>query len=307
MQAFVFCPARNNARNKHAVTHVIITCRDTAMPWIDHALNLMNQGWLGTLLGILGIVFGLATYLWTRKRTSLSYAYLGEHLLGSKSDALPEGINVQYKGEDIPRLTRSVIVLWNSGENTIMGSDLVDIDPLRFCIETDGELLSVSILKASRPVNDFKIRHPSAHAPNEAIVEFNYFDSRDGVVVEILHTSASRQPDIKGTLRGLPKGLNPVGRMTRSSNPFKRTRIGKVLSIYVPKISVLVPIIFGGGFMLTGLFATPEVATSVMTFNFEKPNTAVMTMGATYVGFGLFSLYLYRRKYPKNLHIEALE
>lgn len=277
------------------------------MPSIDNALNLMNQGWLGTLLGILGIVFGLATYLWSRKRTSLSYAYLGEHLLGSKSDSLPEGISVQYQGEDIPRLTRSVIVLWNSGESTVMGSDLVDIDPLRFCVETDGELLSVSLLKASRPVNAFKIRHPSAHAPNEAIVEFNYFDSGDGVVVEILHTSASRQPDIKGTLRGLPKGLKPVGRMTRSSNPFRRTRIGRVLSIHVPKMGALIPIIFGAGFVLTGLFATPEVANNVMTLNFAQSNTAVLTMGAIYLGFGLFSLYLYRRKYPKNLHVEALE
>jgi hypothetical protein len=183
----------------------------------------------------------------------------------------------------------------------------VDIDPLRFRVETDGELLSASILKASRPVIDFKIRHPSAHAPNEALVEFNYFDSGDGVVVEILHTSASRQPDIKGTLRGLPKGLNSVGRMTRSSNLFKRTRIGRALSIYVPKIGALIPIIFGGGFMLTGSFATPEVVNTVMTLNLEKSNTAVITMGAVYAGFGLFSLYLFRRKYPRNLHVEALE
>lgn len=100
------------------------------MSWIDYAQGLLEKSWLGTLLGITGIVIAVLTYLWTRRRTSLAYVYLGEHLLGSASDALPPEIVVQYNGISIPRLTKSILILWNSGENTINGEDIVAKDPL---------------------------------------------------------------------------------------------------------------------------------------------------------------------------------
>lgn len=277
------------------------------MSWFESTLNFLTPGWVGSLIGLAGLLAGVVAYLRSRKRTSLSFTYRGEHLLGSESNALPEGISVQYHGANIPRLTRSVIVLWNSGENTVLGADVVDIDPLRFCVETDGEILSASILKGTRTVNDFRIRHPSAHAPNEAVVEFNYFDSKDGVVVEILHTSASRYPEIKGTLRGMPEGLKSVGRMSRSPSLLKRTGPGRFFPMLVTSMTSWLPIIVGSAFVLAALFGNPEVVAAAMTLNTEESNTAVMIMGGVYLGMGLFSLYLFRRKHPKNLHVEALE
>lgn len=277
------------------------------MAWIESTLSFLSPGWVGSLIGLAGLLAALIAYLCSRKRTSLSFAYLGDHLLGSDSASLPQGISVQYQGVDIPRLTRSIIVLWNNGENTILGSDVVEADQLRFCVGSDGELLSTSILKATRSVNDFKIKSPSAHAPNEAVVDFNYFDSGDGVVVEILHTSKSRQPDIKGTLRGLPNGLKSVGRMTRIPSPVKRSGPSRVFAIIAPNITTWVPILGGAAFILFAVFASPETLNAVLTFNLEQSNNAVMLMGGIYVIMGLISLYMFRRKHPKTLHVEALE
>ncbi|MBC2405466.1 hypothetical protein HF257_05585 [Pseudomonas sp. WS 5106] len=277
------------------------------MSWFDTNLSFLSPGWVGSLIGLIGVLGGVIAYFRSRKRTSLSFAYLGEHLLGSESSALPEGISVQYYGEDIPRLTRSVIVLWNSGENTILGTEVVDIDPLRFSVGTDGKLLSASILKASRPVNDFRIRPPSAQAPNEAVVELNYFDSTDGVVVEILHTSTSRHPDIKGTVRGLPNGLKSLGRMSRSPDIIKRIGPHRWFRSFFISLTIWIPIILGMAFMLAALFGSPETLKLIMTFNVENLSTPVMTMGCFYIVMGLIPLYLFRRKHPKNLHIDALE
>jgi hypothetical protein len=277
------------------------------MSWFETNLSFLSPGWVGSLIGLIGVLGGVIAYLLSRKRTSLSFAYLGEHLLGSESAALPEGISVQYYGDDIPRLTRSVIVLWNSGENTILGSDVVDIDPLRFSVGTDGKLLAASILKASRPVNDFRIRPPSAQAPNEAVVELNYFDSKDGVVVEILHTSTSAHPDIKGTIRGLPNGLKSLGRMSRSPDIIKRMGPHRWFRSVFIGLIIWTPIIVGVAFMLTALFGSPETLKLVMTLNIEKLSTPVMAMGCFYVVMGLVPLYAFRRKHPKNLHVEALE
>lgn len=176
-----------------------------------------------------GIVIAVLTYLWTRRRTSLAYVYLGEHLLGSASDALPPEIVVQYNGISIPRLTKSILILWNSGENTINGEDIVAKDPLRFHVGGDGRNLAAVILKSTRAVNDFSILKPPDGDVSEMEFTFNFLDKNDGVVVEVLHTSADRKPSIKGTLKGLPQGFRNLGQFTRPK-PLKKTS-GKLRSI----------------------------------------------------------------------------
>lgn len=199
------------------------------MSWIDYAQGFLDKSWLGTLLGIAGIVFAVLTYLWTRKRTSLSYVHLGEHLLGSTSDSLPSEIVVQYNGISIPRLTKSILIFWNSGENTVNGEDIVAKDPLRFYVGGDGQILSALILKSSRAVNDFSIPKLPSTNLNEIEFTFSFLDKNDGVVVEILHTSTDRKPRIKGTLKGLPQGFRNLGQFTRPK-PQKRNT-GKLPSL----------------------------------------------------------------------------
>ncbi|WP_218187312.1 hypothetical protein, partial [Pseudomonas sp. CHM02] len=192
------------------------------MSWIDTALSFMDQGRVG-LLG--GIVVAFVAYLLARKRTSLGYVYLGEHLLGSASDALPSGIVVQYNGISIPRLTKSILIFWNSGENTVNGEDIVAKDPLRFHVGDDGQILSAVILKSSRAVNDFSIFRSPEFRVNELAFTFNFLDAKDGVVVEILHTSTDRKPSVTGTLKGLPHGFRNFGQFTRPK-PQKKKRSG---------------------------------------------------------------------------------
>lgn len=153
----------------------------------------------------------------------MAYVHLGEHLLGSAADTLPPLINVLYDGISIPRLTKTLVIIWNNGENTINGADIVPKDPLRLQVGSDGEILSISLLKTSRAVTDFQIASGESAATNEAVLKFDFFDANDGVVVEILHTSTDRQPRISGTLRGLPQGFTNLGQFTRPK-PQKRSR-----------------------------------------------------------------------------------
>ncbi|MGY2223416.1 hypothetical protein ACW9IK_12075 [Pseudomonas gingeri] len=267
------------------------------MSWIDYAQGLLDKSWLGTLLGIAGIVFAALTYLWTRKRTSLAYVHLGEHLLGSASDALPSEIVVQYNGISIPRLTKSILILWNSGENTVSGEDIVARDPLRFHAGDDGRILSAVILKSSRSVNDFSILKTLDIGANEITFNFNFLDTNDGVVVEILHTSTDRKPSIKGTLKGLPQGFRNLGQFTRPK-PQKKMQ-GKLRSLawsLFPAVMVL------GGFLAAVYGPRPS-------FFLTNPDTGLFFysfLGA-FVGMWLNNRFWTRRKYPKSLHTDALE
>ncbi|MDF9904525.1 UNVERIFIED_ORG: hypothetical protein OKW15_002481 [Pseudomonas reinekei] len=266
------------------------------MSWVDYAQSLLEKSWLGTLLGIAGIVFGLLTYFWTRKRTSLGYVHRGEHLLGSASDALPPAIVVQYNGISIPRLTKSVLIFWNSGENTVLGSDIVAKDPLRFHVGDDGQILSISVLKAGRPVNDFALISPRK-VMNEAEFTFNFLDANDGVVVEILHTSTDRQPRIKGTLRGLPQGFRNFGQFTRPKP--QKNQPGKLRSIGSNLFPVAVTL---AGF-LTAIYG-PRPAF------FANPADMGLFFYAFLGAFGgmwLNNRFWTRRRYPKSLNTEALE
>lgn len=267
------------------------------MSWIDYAQGLLEKSWLGTLLGITGIVIAVLTYLWTRRRTSLAYVYLGEHLLGSASDALPPEIVVQYNGISIPRLTKSILILWNSGENTINGEDIVAKDPLRFHVGGDGRILSAVILKSTRAVNDFSIPKPPDGDVSEMEFTFNFLDKNDGVVVEVLHTSTDRKPSIKGTLKGLPQGFRNLGQFTRPK-PQKKTS-GKLRSI----TWILSPPVMAVGGFLTAVYG-PRPA-----FFLTNPDSGLFFysfLGA-FVGMWLNNRFWTRRKYPKSLHTEALE
>lgn len=95
------------------------------MNWIDKALDLLAPGWVGSIIGLLGIAAAFVTYILTRQRSRVAYRYAGERLLGLTSDGLPADITVQYRGQSIPRLTRTLVVFWNGGEKTILAQDLV--------------------------------------------------------------------------------------------------------------------------------------------------------------------------------------
>jgi hypothetical protein len=267
---------------------------------LENTLSLLGLGWLGTLLGIGGLVFAFFTYLWTRRRTKLAYVYLGEHLLGSASDSLPPAIVVQYDGISIPRLTKTHVIIWNNGENTISGTDIVPKDPLRLQVGEDGKILSVSVIKTSRDVIDVKLLPINNDYPYQALLTFDYLDAKDGVVVEILHTSTERKPRVRGTLRGLPQGFSNYGQFTRPKPQKKsNSKLYKAVDfIFSPPVFVAI------GFLCAIFGPRPDF--------FLRPENEKLISAVAGGLSGLMTIWAAkrweaRRKYPKTLHLEALE
>ncbi|MGA3678874.1 hypothetical protein [Pseudomonas graminis] len=295
MQAFVFCGRRNNRRNKLVISE-FPQSGDTSV--LESALSVLGQGWLGTLLGIGGIVFAFFTYVWTRRRTRLAYVFFGEHLLGSATDALPAAIDVQYDGVSIPRLSKSQIIIWNDGENIIPGTDIVTKDPLRLQVGDDGKILSVSVIKTSRDVIDVKL--VDQDHPSKVLLTFDYLDANDGFVIEILHTSTDRKPSVKGTLRGLPQGISNYGQFTRPK-PQKETK-GKIFKalnvIFSPPVFVIIGFLFAVFGPHPAFLTRPDSTGALSTVAGAASGLLTLWVGRRWEG---------RRKYPKSLHLEALE
>ena len=172
---------------------------------LNEVLDALAPGWVGSLIGLVGIAAAGITYFLSRQRTIVSYRTRGVRLLGHAESKLPDGVSVQYQGKDIPRLTRSVVVLWNDGEKTISGTDVVQEDPIRVDVGADSSVVACSVLRSSRQVLNASCQRSATDA-QIATISFSYLDPNDGLVVEILHTGMERYPTVKGTIRGIPQG-----------------------------------------------------------------------------------------------------
>lgn len=267
------------------------------MQWLKDGLEFLSPGWVGSLIGLVGVVAATITYFLTRQRTRLAFSHTGERLLGLSVDGLPTDISVQYRDKKIERLTRSLIVFWNDGEKTILADDIVATDPIKLTFGDDGFVLSATILKNSRQVIGSSVTQ-GLEETNVVELKFDFLDPSDGTIVEVLHTSENRYPKVKGTVRGLPKGLLNCGRIAGHKNtpqPF--------LLPGFPRKLAWITCTIGSLFSAAGLL----IPSSVLDMSFNISNNVVLVgAGSTYAVLGATLLFLIRRRYPKHLHIDEL-
>lgn len=93
---------------------------------------------------------------------------------------------------------------------------------LRINLEQDANILSSEVTKVTKHANKVKIESVTG---NVVSFTFDYLDSKDGALIEILHQSTLEEIIfIDGDIKGVPKGIRP----------FKRN---KVLYIFI-KLSI---------------------------------------------------------------------
>jgi hypothetical protein len=176
--------------------------------------SYLNQGWVGIVLGaaiaIVTLIVSIVVSYRLRHRVEMSYQWWLIHLIGGDSSALPDEVTISFKDMPVPRLSSSTVVIWNTGNTTILGQDIVASDPFGLIIDPDTQLLKVNIPAATRDVIAFKADIDHAYK-NRISVSFDFLDPGDGAVVEILHTGDPGILRVSGTIRGMPQGLKNLG------------------------------------------------------------------------------------------------
>jgi len=270
------------------------------MQWLKDALELLAPGWVGSIIGLAGIAAAALTYVLTRQRTRFAYRYAGERLLGLSTDGLPADLTVQFRGQAIQRLTRTLIVFWNAGEKTILAEDIVRSDPLRLKFRDDGRVLAATVLKQARAVTQVEATFDPLQ-PNEVGLRFAFLDSGDGAVIEVLHTSERRYAEFLGTVRGLPNGLHDLGRITGRQYDMRRfplPRSPRKLGWLVAALGVLIA---GAGLVIPWESLGKANAADAVPIGL-----VIAGAGALYAFLGLTLIFLTRRGYPKALHVDEL-
>ena len=267
--------------------------------------DTVSHDWIGWSIGLVGVVLAAVFYFKSKTTTKLVYQWNSRYLVGGDAADLPDEVTISYKGIAVPRLSSTDIIFWNAGNLTIRDSDIVNADPLRIVLSEEAKILRTLVTVATRKVNQFVVRvHPER--PNEAFCTFDYLDPGDGVRVEILHTSEKGRPDLRGTVRGLQRGVSAWGKIRTSSDDVSLS----VRQIY-SRLYVITPYlvsITGGALLVLILFAEmiqiryPKMAFWVPKHRLGQIDViAAAVTSLTYIVPGSFLIWARRKRFPKAL------
>jgi len=263
-------------------------------------LEAISPGWVGSLIGLIGLI-GLVVTIFLYRASRIgprpAYKYRALRLIGGEEQALPEEVTVLFIDKKVEQLTKTHIVLWNSGKATIHGENIVADEPLRLEFSKDSEVLNVQVLSFTRKPNKFTV-NINARSPNEVICSFDYLDAEDGAVIEILHTDRERYPKVRGAIKGVPKGILNWGRIVTSSHTLR-------LRFRTFRIMVIAMLFFGVFFAASGFLkpAIPEFWTKEL----EWSRWLYAGLGLLYIFVSSYILWDSRRRFPKSLSIEDIE
>jgi hypothetical protein len=147
---------------------------------INIILNFINQGWVGILIGFLiAVIF----YKLSNRKPIPSYQKHSLNIIKKNEIELSNNIKILYDNKEIENLTKTQVVFWNNGSDTLKIEDLVKDDPLLFEFSKNSIILSSKIIKHSRDINKVTIT-TSSKDKNIAHFSFDFLDTKDGVIFE---------------------------------------------------------------------------------------------------------------------------
>lgn len=162
----------------------------------------MKIDYIGYALAFISFVY--AYYLYKKGLR------LKEPVVSIKSNNLISGYSSKYKNlelfykkEKVESFTVSKILFFNRGAETIHHSDVSSLDQIQI-LPSSGKILDVAILQVNNPSNDFSVNHDKSK--DAVVVDFDYIDNNQGVVIQIVHTGSSFAPlKISGSIKGVKK------------------------------------------------------------------------------------------------------
>jgi hypothetical protein len=200
-------------------------------PWVSLVI--------GTAIGLFSIILSLILYRRSLVRNSLSFVKVEVEILTVVNPTWETDLDIKYQGVQITRLTAGRVGIWNSGNTTINYDQVIGSEPLIVTVPEDARLLVCQAYAASRAVLNARV---SNLENNQAQILFDYLDPGDGFMLHIAQSSPRNTLQVKGTIKGLPKGLTEFS-------------IKGSLWLDLARSSILPVIVMGLGTSLSGMVA----------------------------------------------------
>lgn len=266
----------------------------------------LNLGWVGSVIGIIGLILGFVFFIKSNKTTIPCYQYSTNVIVGKKESEASKNIEILFLGKRVDNVKRTVVAIWNDGKHYLDSSVILKEKPLTISFQ-DGEILSHQIKSKT---NESITANTHTSDNSGVVVDFNYLDFKDGICVELIHTSNSNEPILSCTIKGVKSGFINKGEIT-STKPSKKSK----------KYLLVIPIM-GSLMILSGIllfhianmkkYGQEDFITRLNSFstNIIAPNNKdyfsgwlMLLSGIAYILLPLIIKFILRTKTPKNMDV----
>jgi hypothetical protein len=123
-------------------------------------------------------------------------------IVGGPNPEFQSRVEIRCDGKIIPRVTKTTLSFWNSGNRTIRQQDLPKGDPLRISFPKGTEVIELEVLNMTTPAN---MAHVVDIKDDGAVPGFEFLDPKQGFAFEVLHTALADEVKVEGTIIGVGK------------------------------------------------------------------------------------------------------
>lgn len=188
------------------------------------------------VIGVVGLLIGVWGAIVTLKgieRRVIAYELETVYLIGGPDAKFPKQVQVTFAGKNVPNLFRTTVFIWSAGNRAVRSEDFASEDLLHLWLGEENTILSIETIKATRTVNGFEVEpYPDMGL---AKINFEFLDPGDGAVVELIHTGASIDVALRGTIKGHRSGIRhrPGHRIRTISSLVSNVLWVAVMSLFV--------------------------------------------------------------------------
>lgn len=172
--------------------------------------DLMNNQYAWLVLAFCTVAaFAFAIYTWFagRRKKELAYTTNSYKIIQKGKSLIPE-LEISYRNKNIEDLTITKYAIWNSGNEVIDSSDIVESKKLMIILKGEKEsILNSEIIAESDESNNFRI---DLLQDNTALINFDYIDPKEGAIIQIAHTGNNDSLQVDCKIKG--------GRIIRNSS-----------------------------------------------------------------------------------------
>lgn len=155
-------------------------------------------------------------------------------------DRAVENISIYYADERIENLLVSKIAIFNRGNITINFSDIPVAAPILIKVIGEDKIISSTVLYQSNDSSQFGVS-----SLNQSYIEvnFDYLESKDGAVIQMMHTGPVQIVSFSGKLKG-GRIITPPNYSDSKLTKFKKKLIYNGIDILKPFSVILGAVLF---------------------------------------------------------------
>lgn len=162
--------------------------------------SLMNSPVVEGILAICTII-GVPSFIYaivTHRRIQISYADSSLPII-EKGITVFGKLSICYDDNPVESVTVTRVAIWNSGNEEIEESRFVNGRTISLCCDEATKILDAKIIQETDADNHFRITECS---DQEIKLSMNYMNSKDGLVVQVIHTGSYKSISVDCKLKG---------------------------------------------------------------------------------------------------------